>query len=160
MAETNHSGTPGSALADVAPRREHDDTAWLTRYSAQEWIQCALKELSLAQQAFNNRMAASAAAALKRAAGMALNGALRVVPRDDWGRSYVEHLQALTKDASVPPVVAEAARALLEFAPQPGNVVLLRSPARDERLLEAARTVMAHAYAIVNGSTGRLPDQH
>jgi len=133
--------------------------AWLTRFSAQAWIERSLQELSLAQQAFADRATPAAAAALKRAAGMALNGALRIVPRDDWGRTYVEHLRALTSDAAVPLEVADAARALLEFAPQPGNIVFLRSPARDEKLLEAARTVMAHAYAVVNGSTGRLPDQ-
>ena len=133
---------------------------WLTRFSAQGWIERSLQELSLAQQAFANRSPAAAAAALKRAAGMALNGALRIVPREDWGRSYVEHLQALASDAEVPRLVADAARALLAFAPQPGSIVLLRSPAQDERLLEAARTVMAHAYAIVNGTTGRLPEPH
>ena len=131
---------------------------WLMRFSAQGWIERSLQELSLAQQAVANRSPSAAAAALKRAAGMALNGALRVVPREDWGRSYVEHLQALASDAAVPLVVADAARALLALAPQPGSIVLLRSPAQDERLLEAARTVMAHAYAIVNGITGRLPE--
>ena len=129
--------------------------AWLTRYSAQGWIELALSELARAQQAFSERQAAAAAAALKRAAGMALNGALRVVPRDDWGRSFVEHLTALVQDSTVPPAVNQAAEALLQFSPQPGNVVLLRSRAHDERLLEAARTIMAHAYAIVNGSVGR-----
>ena len=133
---------------------------WLTRFSAQGWIERSLQELSLAQQAFANRSPPAAAAALKRAAGMALNGALRIVPREDWGRSYVEHLQALASDAAVPRLVADAAQALLAFAPQPGSIVLLRSPAQDERLLEAARTVMAHAYAIVNGTTGRLPEPH
>jgi HEPN domain-containing protein len=138
---------------------EPEAQPWLTRFSAQGWIERSLQELSLAQQAFASRATPAAAAALKRAAGMALNGALRIVPREDWGRSYVEHLRALSSDAAVPLAVADAARVLIEFAPQPGNIVLLRSPARDERLLEAARTVMAHAYAIVNGSTGRLSDQ-
>ncbi len=157
MAETNHNGPRGAA--PVAVQGKRDDT-WLTRYSAQGWIERSLQELALARQSFAERNSAAAAAALKRAAGMALNGALRVVPREEWGRSYVQHLQALAQDESVPLAVADSARALLEFAPQPGNVVLLRSPAHDERLLEAARTVMAHAYAIVNGSTGRLPDRH
>ena len=142
---------------DTEQSDELNAQSWLTRYSAEGWIERSLTELSLAQQAFAERRAASAAAALKRAAGMALNGALRVVPRDDWGRSFVEHLSALVDDSSVPPAVALAAQALLQFAPQPGSIVLLRSPAHDERLLEAARTVMAHAYAIVKGSVGRCP---
>ncbi len=138
---------------------QQDAESWLTRYSAQGWIERALQELTLARQSFDRRMAGAAAAALKRAAGMALNGALRVVPREDWGRSYVEHLRALASDGTVPAAVAEAAGLLLDFTPHPGNVVLLRSPAQDERLLEAARTVMAHAYAIVNGAVGRLPER-
>jgi HEPN domain-containing protein len=145
MAET-HRGS-----AEIDPESQ----SWLTRFSAQGWIERALQELSLAEQAFASRAAPAAAAALKRAAGMALNGALRIVPREDWGRSYVEHLQALVGDDEVPLLVADAARALLAFTPQPGNIVLLRSPAQDERLLEAARMVMAHAYAIVNGTAGR-----
>jgi len=146
-------------IRTISSRNEPEVPPWLGQFSAQGWIERSLQELSLARQAFANRDAPAAAAALKRAAGMALNGALRIVPREDWGRSYVEHLQAISSDAGVPHEVAESARMLLAFAPQPGNIVLLRSPAHDERLLEAARTVMAHAYAIVNGSTGRLPDQ-
>jgi HEPN domain-containing protein len=145
----------------MANAKDADESAelgaqsWLTRYSAEGWIERSLAELSLAQQAFAERRAAAAAAALKRAAGMALNGALCVVPRKDWGRSFVQHLKALADDSSVLPDVARAAQELLQFAPQPGNIVLLRSPSHDERLLEAARTIMAHAYAIVKGSVGR-----
>ena len=135
------------------------DQEWLTRHSAQGWLEVSLLELSRAERAFEDRQAASAAAALKRAAGMALNGALCVVPRQHWGRSFVEHLRAVAQDTCVPSAVQQAAQELLSFSPQPGNIVLLRSRARDERLLEAARTVMAHAYAIVNGSVGRSPGE-
>ena len=39
---------------------------------------------------------------------------------------------------------------MLLDAVQPGaNIVLLRSRAQDEKVLEAARDVMAHAYAVV-----------
>ncbi len=132
-----------------------DSKAWLSQYSAQGWIERSLKELALAQQSFEERQPPAAAAALKRAAGMALNGALCVVPRDDWGRSYVEHVRALAADGSLPRAISEAASAILEFTPQPGKLVFLRSPGQEQRLLEAARTIMAHAYAIVNGNTGR-----
>ena len=132
-----------------------DLKAWLLRYSAQGWIDRSLRELALAEQAFAEHQPPAAAAAMKRAAGMALNGALRVVPRLDWGRSYVDHLKALTEDASLPKAVSEAASTILQFTPQPGTLVFLRSPGKDNRLLEATRTVMAHAYAIVNGSAGR-----
>jgi hypothetical protein len=137
----------GSELADA--------TAFLSRYSAQGWIERSLRELALAEQAFAERQPATAAAAMKRAAGMALNGALRAVPRADWGRSYVDHLKAIAVDDSLPKAVSEAANSILQFAPQPGTFVLLRSPRRDDQLLEATRTVMAHAYAVVNGHAGR-----
>ncbi len=133
-----------------------DPMAWLARHSAQGWIDRSLKELALAQQAFAEHQAPAAAAALKRAAGMALNGALCTVPRPDWGRSYVDHLKAVATDSSLPMEVAQAADAILQFAPKPGTLVLLRSPGHDERLVEAARTVMAHAYAVVNGMAGRV----
>jgi hypothetical protein len=132
-----------------------DLKSWLTRYSAQGWIDRSLRELAVAEQALADHQPPAAAAAMKRAAGMALNGALRVVPRRDWGRSYVEHLKALAEDRSVPKAVSEAADTILHFTPQPGTLVFLRSPGKDNRLLEATRTVMAHAYAIVNGGVGR-----
>ncbi len=135
---------------------ERDDpNIWLSRFSAQGWIERALRELAVAEQAFADRQPPVAAAAIKRAAGMALNGALCVVFRVDWGRSYVDHLKALAADASLPGGISEAAAVILQFNPQPGTLVFLRSPGQDHRLLEATRTVMAHAYAIVNGSTGR-----
>jgi hypothetical protein len=35
---------------------------------------------------------------------------------------------------------------------------MLRVPSEDARLLEAAKTVMAHAYAIVHGKAGRMAE--
>ena len=145
-------------MAEVGENQHHepeDSKAWLERYSPEGWIDCALRELAVAEQALAERQPPAAAAAMKRAAGMALNGALRLVPRQDWGRSYVEHLKALAEDASVPKSVSESAREILEFTPQPGALVFLRSPGKERRLLEATRTVMAHAYAIINGNVGR-----
>jgi len=133
-----------------------DPKAWLKRYSAAGWIERSLRELAVAETAFKDRQPTAAAAAMKRAAGMALNGALCVVPREEWGRSYVDHLKALLEDPAVPKAVSEAARIILEFTPQPGTLVFLRSPGKDSQLLEATRTVMAHAYAVVNGNVGRV----
>ena len=99
---------------------------------------------------------------------MALNGALVVVPNESWGRTYIEHLQFLAALANesatarpdvvveVPGEVAEAARALLEAQAQAGVLVMLQSPQAGQGLLDAARTVMAHAYALIHGSTGKL----
>ena len=92
---------------------------------------------------------------LKRAAGMALNGALSVVWRP-WGRTYVAHLLAIADDASVPRQVREAAKLLNEvpLEKQP-DIVRLTPPSESQRWLEATKTIMAHAYAVVHGSVGR-----
>ncbi|HEV8246382.1 MAG TPA: hypothetical protein VGP93_11465, partial [Polyangiaceae bacterium] len=92
---------------------------------------------------------------LKRAAGMALNAALIVVPNDAWGRSYAEHLNGLARDRTVPEAVRAAAAELVALRAAHGDVVSLTTPSRHSGWLEAARTVMAHAYAVVYGSVGR-----
>jgi HEPN domain-containing protein len=127
-----------------------DPNHWLYRLSPDEWVRAALGELGAAERAFRSRNVRAAHAGVRRAAGMALNGALIVEPNPGWGRSYVDHLSALAREGeAVPAAVRDAARLLAE-APPPGSpLVALRSPAADERLLEAARTVMAHAYARV-----------
>lgn len=126
-----------------------DPDHWLHKLSAREWIQAALGELRATEEAYRAGNARGGHAGARRAAGMALNGALVVEPREAWGRSYMEHLAALVKDASVPDEAREAARLLVE-TPAPGaGLVLIRTKSGDERLLEAARTVMAHAYAVV-----------
>ena len=58
-------------------------------------------------------------------------------------------MTALAKDGRVPEAARDAARELLTAKPPGGGVIGLRSRAGDERVLEAARTVMAHAYAVV-----------
>ena len=65
--------------------------------------------------------------ALKRAAGMALNGALIVRPDERWGRSYVEHLRALNESEEAPAEVREAARRLSDARAPAGPVVTLRT---------------------------------
>lgn len=127
-----------------------DPTHWLLRFTPAEWIRAAMKELRSAEAAYEVRNARAGLAGLRRAAGMALNGALILEPNEAWGRTYVEHLQALAKDASVPEPVRVAARALVDTPPaSTTQIVVLRTPAQDERLREAAKDVIAHAYAVV-----------
>lgn len=132
------------------PAFAKDPRHWLFRLSPDEWVRAALAELGAAERAFRQHNARAGHASARRAAGMALNAALIVEPNPAWGRSYVEHLAALAREGeAVPSPVRDAARLLTE-APTPGAaLVALRSNASDERLLEAARTVMAHAYARV-----------
>jgi HEPN domain-containing protein len=124
---------------------------WLFKFSPTEWLASALEELARATAAFEQRNVTAANALLKRAAGMALNAALIVKENPSWGRSYVEHLRALREDAASPPSVREAAARLLELKPSTGPLVSLRTRTDERALLDAARTIIAHAYAIVHG---------
>lgn len=126
-----------------------DPNHWLYRLTAREWIQAALGELSRAERAYAQNSAKAGHTGARRAAGMALNGALIVEPNETWGRSYMEHVVAIASDASVPEAVRASARLLVETPGPGGGVISLRSRSGDERFIEAARTLMAHAYAVV-----------
>lgn len=129
---------------------EKDPSHWLYRLNAREWIQSSLAELHRTELAYQSQNPKAGHAGARRAAGMALNAILIYEPRESWGRSYMEHLVALQTDEEVPEEVRQAARSLVE-APVPGApLVMLRSKNGDDRLIEAARTVMAHAYALVS----------
>jgi hypothetical protein len=142
-------------LRDTDTLREASRPAWLTRLSAEEWIRQGLIELQRAQARIAAHDRSAAVLGLRRASGMALNGALSVRWRA-WGRTYIDHLRAVAHDEDVPEIVRDAAR-LLNDVPvdkQP-NVVRLTPPSESTRWLDAAKTVMAHAYAVVHGSVGR-----
>jgi HEPN domain-containing protein len=134
-----------------------DPEHWLLRLSPDEWIRAALGELSRAEKAWAERGdARSGATGAKRAAGMALNGALIVEPDEGWGRTYVEHLEALAVDSRVPEAVRAASRRVLDAGvAMPGALVNLRTPRAHERVVEAARDVIAHAWAVVKRHEAR-----
>lgn len=128
--------------------------AWLSRHSPEDWIRQGLAELGRAEARLKTHERAAGVLGLRRAAGMALNGALAITWRE-WGRTYVDHVRALIDDESAPLSVRDAARLLcdvpVEHAP---HVVYLSPPSESARWIEAAKTVMAHAYAVVYGSAG------
>lgn len=126
-----------------------DPTHWLFKMSPDEWIRSGLTEMRRAEQLYQERNAKGGLASARRAAGMGLNGALIVVPNDQWGRSFVDHLHGLANDDTAPEAVRVACRVLLETQPPGPTLITLRSAKSDERVLEAARDVLAHAYAIV-----------
>ena len=72
-----------------------------------------------------------------------------------WGRSYVDHLLGLLRDEEAPARVREACKILLE-TPLPGGgaLVAIRTPSGDERILEAARDIVAHSFAVVKRHEG------
>jgi HEPN domain-containing protein len=126
-----------------------DPKHWLLRLSPDEWIRAGLGELARAEKAWERGSARAGAAGLKRAAGMALNGALIVQPEEAWGRTYVEHLEALAKDEQVPEAVRTACKLVLRTEVQSGDIVSLRTPRSHVAAVDAARDVIAHAWAVV-----------
>jgi hypothetical protein len=131
--------------------------AWLARHEPQAWIVEGLRELVRAEARLASHDHVAGLLGLRRAAGMALNGALSVHFRE-WGRTYIDHLRAVAEDPSVPTAVSEAARLLNEVPTQQSpNVVRLTPPSESASWIEAAKTVMAHAYAVVHGSVGKAP---
>jgi HEPN domain-containing protein len=126
-----------------------DPGHWLFRLSPDEWIRAALGEVERARAAYGRGDSRAGASGVKRAAGMALNGALIVEPDDAWGRSYVEHVQALSADTRVPDAVRVACRAVLDAGGPGGEVIVLRTPRTGEAAIEAAKDVIAHAWAVV-----------
>jgi HEPN domain-containing protein len=137
---------------------EHDLGArpdWLGQRSAEGWVREGIGELGRAEARLRARDRAAGVLGLRRAAGMALNGALCVEWRP-WGRTYVEHLHALSEELTAPQAVRQAARTLSDIALSPtGSLVQLTAPSEVASWLEAAKTIMAHAYAVVHGSAGR-----
>lgn len=133
-----------------------DESHWLFKLSPDEWIRAATGELRRAEEAYRQKNGRAGLAGARRAAGMALNGALIVAPNEAWGRSYMDHLLALKADLDegLPARVREAC-AILVDTPLPGGafsqgrLVALRSGRADDAVLEAARDVVAHAYAVV-----------
>jgi hypothetical protein len=122
---------------------------WLRKLTPDEWIRAAMAELRRAEAAYAGGDGRGGSAGVKRAAGMALNAALIVEPDEKWGRSYVEHVKALAEDARVPQAVREACRLVLEAKGPSGVVVSLRTPRANEAIVDAAKDVIAHAYAVV-----------
>ena len=132
-----------------------DDSHWLFKLSPDEWIRAALADLRRAEEAYRAKNARGGLAGAKRAAGMALNAALIVEPNALWGRTYVEHINAVSADAGVPARVREACRELIETTmPGQAQLVTLRVTSSERRVLEAARDVIAHAYAVVKRREG------
>ena len=121
-----------------------DPDHWLYRLSPEEWLRAAANELQRAHDSLGHRQTRGGVAGARRAAGMAWNAVLAMsdTPDPEYGRSYMEHLQALAKDVSLPEPVRAAAEALVA-APLTQELVPLGKP--DLHLVDAARTLWAHA---------------
>jgi HEPN domain-containing protein len=125
-----------------------DPDHWLYRFTPDEWLRAAENELAHAAGSLTGRQQRSGVASARRAAGMAWNAVLAAadVLDEQYGRSYMDHLHALTKDATVPEVVRAAARSLVE-APLTQTLVPLGRG--DARLADSARAILVHARSLV-----------
>lgn len=117
-----------------------DPTHWLHRLDVDEWLAASRLELAQCLEALRGRRHRQAIAGGRRSAGMALNAVLRLAPNDAWGRSYIEHLHAVAADASLPEILRDSARELLETPLEGPRLVPLGRP--DEGPAVAAATVV------------------
>jgi hypothetical protein len=147
----------------------HATPDWLQRFSPSEWVRAGLAELEQATAASENGDVVGTIASCKRGAGMALNALLwlelagELPARLAWGRTYVEHLRALSEDAEAPAAVRAAAGGVLAAKSGPAALVTLRLGAHSARggfapghgasrrpvVLEQAHDVVAHVYALL-----------
>jgi hypothetical protein len=122
---------------------EKDPTHWLYRLSPPEWLQAADNELRAAQEAFLHKQQRPAVAHARRAAGMAWNALLWLLPEEKYGRSYMEHLQALKNDDDAPPELRAAAAKLVGM-PMSQELVVLGAHG-DPGQADCAALVIEHA---------------
>ena len=121
-----------------------DPDHWLFRLSPDEWLRAAANELERADEALAGKHHRPGLTQARRAAGMAWNAVLAATGDETgYGRSYMDHLQALAKDMAVPESVRVAARSLLE-TPIVSTVVTL-GPRGDTSLARAAEAILRHA---------------
>ncbi|SRR6266540_2724941 len=125
-----------------------DPAHWLHRLTAAEWLAAADTELTHAEAALARRAIRPAITHARRAAGMAWNGVLVAAPAngfaDSFGRSYMEHVVALSHDQpSIPDHVAAAARVLRDTPARSPELVTLGKV--DPGALDAARAIVAYA---------------
>lgn len=125
-----------------------DPTHWLHRLTAEEWLRAARNELGRAEQALAHKQRRPGVAGARRAAGMAWNAVLVGAEDAAYGRSYMDHLHALARDAGMAEPVRRAAEALLE-APLATNVVPIGRG--DTRLADCARVILEEAERRVAG---------
>jgi HEPN domain-containing protein len=119
-----------------------DPDHWLYRLTSDEWLHAAENELERARAQLSTKHQRGGVAGTRRAAGMALNAVLAVALDESYGRSYMDHLKTLARDASVPEAIRMAAQSLLD-APLEAQLVQLGRG--DTHLADAAQAIVEHA---------------
>jgi hypothetical protein len=125
-----------------------DPTHWLHRLTADEWLAAAETELGHCHDALSRRAVRPGVTHARRAAGMALNGVLALREDPRLGRSYMEHVVALTAEENgAPAEIRAAAQALRDTPAAPPELVTLGKP--DLSVLRHAEAIVAYARAAV-----------
>ena len=127
-----------------------DPTHWLHRLDAGEWLRAADNELDRARTALLGKQQRAGVTGCRRAAGMAWNAVLVGGEDERYGRSYMDHLHALAKDAALDDATRAAADALVT-APLSTNVIPLGKG--DTRLSDCAAAIVAAARQRVTTSS-------
>ena len=129
-----------------ATTHEKDETHWLYRLTADEWLRAAATELRHSRQAFENKSQRAAVAHARRAGGMAINALLWLRSDDSYGRSYMDHLGRLAKDPAVPSSLQVDAQALLAMPMQAALVQL--GPKGDPKQADPAARILEWAQKL------------
>src|SRR3954447_10115392 len=126
-----------------------DPAHWLHRLTSEEWLAAAATELTHAEAALARRAFRPGVTHARRAAGMAWNAVLVATPDTDgrYGRSYMEHVQALADGPDLPDELRHAAQLLRDTSPAPPELVKLGPP--EAAPARAARAIVEHARARV-----------
>lgn len=124
---------------------EKDPAHWLYRLTPGEWLSAANNELAAARSAFLQKQQRPAVAHARRAAGMAWNALLVVMPDDKYGRSYMDHLQALSRDDTAAESLRHAAARLVGM-PLTQELVTLGSRG-DASQADCAAVIIDHVAA-------------
>jgi hypothetical protein len=66
-----------------------------------------------------------------------------------YGRSYMDHILALSEDTTAPEAVRLAAKTLLDAPLSNSQFTVLRTVRRDTALVEATKDILAHSLAIM-----------
>ncbi|HEY5089493.1 MAG TPA: hypothetical protein VIK30_05970 [Polyangia bacterium] len=127
-----------------------DPAHWLHRLTAAEWLAAAETELTHAEAALARRAARPGVTHARRAAGMAWNAVLIAKPDNRAGRSYMEHVVALSENTALPPEIRQAAQRLRDTPAMPPTLITLGRP--DLAPAEAARTILDHARLLTSSS--------
>jgi hypothetical protein len=131
-----------------------DPGHWLHRLTAAEWLAAAETEVGQAEAALSRRAVRPGITHARRAAGMAWNAVLLEHPDDRAGRSYMEHVVALSQSTAVPDDVRDAAGRLRDTPARQPELITLGAP--DLGPARAARVIIDHARALVAASTAPL----